>query len=362
MRREGLLRHTVFRPSGETRLQQGLAAMPRPTGSWCGGSRRRDHARGSGDGGPAPGPPRRRARARRGVGTHELRAGDLERDVAAPRAWSLLAARSAIEEEAIARPCPCRPPARTRATAPRVSPPASVCATAMSSRPCACGPPITTAWTPPAASPGAPHRGARPRVAPLRARQFGGARPLHRRPHQLDDAAGRADPARLLAARFRPRADAGRAWRHERLLVGVAEGGAGLSYGLGQRGVWSAMADIGLAAARTATAPAASMSAPPSPCSGRSPTAPPSPPAAATGSASASVSATPTSCASARATASPPISRFGSSWRSRTRAAACSRSCSPPSTGTSDGQGPAARRPRPGPRPRRLQPGSSSSR
>ncbi|MEZ5906490.1 MAG: DUF4105 domain-containing protein [Geminicoccaceae bacterium] len=28
VRREGLLRHTVFRPSGETRLQQGLAAMP----------------------------------------------------------------------------------------------------------------------------------------------------------------------------------------------------------------------------------------------------------------------------------------------------------------------------------------------
>lgn len=105
--RQGLLRRTVYRPSGETRLRHDLAAMTPDERVLAQGLA-------AGEIGPDAvarsglSPPRQAAvleLAEASV-THELRTGDLERDLAAGRARSLLAARSRLEEKADQPPVP----------------------------------------------------------------------------------------------------------------------------------------------------------------------------------------------------------------------------------------------------------------
>ncbi len=99
--RKGLLRGTVFRPSGETRLRHGLAAMSAD-------ERALVEALGAGeldaDALAATGLPLPRQAAVLELAeasvTHRLRTGDLERDTAASRARSLLTARSQIAPKA----------------------------------------------------------------------------------------------------------------------------------------------------------------------------------------------------------------------------------------------------------------------
>lgn len=105
--RQGLLRRTVYRPSGETRLRHDLAAMTPDERVLAQGLA-------AGEIGPDAvaraglSPPRQAAvleLAEASV-THELRTGDLERDLAAGRARSLLATRSRLKEKADQPPVP----------------------------------------------------------------------------------------------------------------------------------------------------------------------------------------------------------------------------------------------------------------
>ncbi|MGI9435265.1 MAG: Lnb N-terminal periplasmic domain-containing protein [Geminicoccaceae bacterium] len=96
--RKGLLRRTVFRPSGETRVQHGLASMT---------AAERDLVQQLAAASITPEDeaianlpePREAAilELAEAFVTHELKTGALVREAAAPRAWSLLAARSHVE-------------------------------------------------------------------------------------------------------------------------------------------------------------------------------------------------------------------------------------------------------------------------
>jgi hypothetical protein len=248
VRREGLLRHTVFRPSGETRLQQGLVAMPPAD---------RKLVRGLASGAISPeeaaasnmSPPRLAAvleLAEASV-THELRAGDLERDVAAPRAWSLLAARSEIAEPAD------RPPVPVPATRPDQGHGSARLAAGIGVRD---GDVFQALRLRPAYHDGLDPAGGFARGAGIEALD------LELRHYQGDNSVVLDRFTAVRISSMAPRDELIRpvSWRLdfglERMrvergdtkgaLVGVAEGGAGLGYGLGQQGVWSAMADIGL--------------------------------------------------------------------------------------------------------------------
>lgn len=98
LEREGLFGQAVFRPSGQTRIGQGLAGLT------ADGQRLvQDLAdsRASPDDAAADLPPARRAallELAETFVTHQMESGDLERDAAASRALTLLRARSGIEE------------------------------------------------------------------------------------------------------------------------------------------------------------------------------------------------------------------------------------------------------------------------
>lgn len=248
MQREGLLRHTVFRPSGETRLQQGLAAMPPAdrelVRELASGQLAAEQATSSG----LP-PPRLAAvleLAEASV-THELRAGDLERDVAAPRAWSLLAARSRIAEAAD------RPPVPVPATRPDQGHGSARLAAGIGVRD---GDIFEALRLRPAYHDGLDPAGGFARGAAIEALD------IELRHYQDDNSLVLDRFTAVRISSLTPRDELIRpiSWRLdfglERMrvergdtkgaLVGVAEGGAGYSYGFGQQGVWSAMADLGL--------------------------------------------------------------------------------------------------------------------
>ena len=107
LRREGLLQRAVFRPSSETRIQHGLSTMT---------AAERDLVEQLASGAVTPEqaetsdltPPQLAdvLELAEAFVTYQLRTGTLERDVAAGRAWSLLAARSRIEAETERPPVP----------------------------------------------------------------------------------------------------------------------------------------------------------------------------------------------------------------------------------------------------------------
>ena len=101
LRRKGLLRRAIFRPSGQTKIVRGLAEL---------NAAERQLAQRLTTGDAAPDDPdmttlplpRQAAllELAEAFVTYQMELGDLERDVAAKRAWSLLAARSQIAESA----------------------------------------------------------------------------------------------------------------------------------------------------------------------------------------------------------------------------------------------------------------------
>ncbi len=99
--RSGLLRQTVFRPSGETKIRHGLATMTTTERELV-----QDLAadRMTPEQVLSAGLPQPRHAAvlelAEAFVTHQLKTGDIERDAAAGRAWSLLAARSQIDAKA----------------------------------------------------------------------------------------------------------------------------------------------------------------------------------------------------------------------------------------------------------------------
>ncbi len=99
LEQEGLFKQTVFRPSGQTRITEGLAAL-----SPVGRSLVRDLAAGTAspdDDLALDLSPARRAAAlelAETFVTHQMETGDLERDAAASRALTLLRARSGIDD------------------------------------------------------------------------------------------------------------------------------------------------------------------------------------------------------------------------------------------------------------------------
>ncbi len=107
LRREGLLERAVFRPSSETRIQHGLGTMS---------AAERDLVQELASGAVTPEQaatsdltPSQLAgvlELAEAFVTYQLRTGELERDTAARRAWSLLAARSAIEAPTDQPPLP----------------------------------------------------------------------------------------------------------------------------------------------------------------------------------------------------------------------------------------------------------------
>lgn len=98
LRREGLLRQSVFRPSAETRIQQGLVAMTVAERALV-----RELAEGeiapeqASQSGLTPTRVAAVLELAEAFVTYELRTGNLDREVAAGRAWSLLAARSRVD-------------------------------------------------------------------------------------------------------------------------------------------------------------------------------------------------------------------------------------------------------------------------
>jgi len=98
LERKGLFKSTTFRPSGQTEILQGLAGLDADEQGLV-----RDLANGvlKPDGDAVQNLPPARQAAALELGEafvgHRMETGDLDRDVAAERAWSLLAARSQIE-------------------------------------------------------------------------------------------------------------------------------------------------------------------------------------------------------------------------------------------------------------------------
>jgi hypothetical protein len=103
LERKGLFRQAQFRPSGQTRISHGLASLP-PA------ERRQVQRLAAGEEVEMEAlPPGRQAVAlelAEAFVNHQLETGDLERDEAAARAWSLLAARSRIDAKADRPPVP----------------------------------------------------------------------------------------------------------------------------------------------------------------------------------------------------------------------------------------------------------------
>ena len=113
LEREGLFKSATFRPSGQTQINQGLIGL-----TVEGRKLVRDLADGtiSADDAEVQALPKARQAAVFELGeayiTHRMETGDLDRDAAAKRTWSLLAARSQIDEKSD------QPPVRAPETRP----------------------------------------------------------------------------------------------------------------------------------------------------------------------------------------------------------------------------------------------------
>ncbi len=246
--REGLFQGAVFRPSGQTRIREGFEALT-PEG--------RALARDLAEGALTPESPEAAALPPAGQAaaielaqslvTYRMETGDLSRDVAAERAWALLAARSRIEEGADL------PPIEVPATRPDQGHDSARFGVGLGLRD---GRPFAALRLRPAYHddldpsggyvPGAGidflafelrHYDDGPAVTLERLTGVG-IRSMTPRTELLQPISWWLN-AGIERLRVRRTAEEG-------ALIGVFEGGAGLSYGPGERDIWSATLDLGL--------------------------------------------------------------------------------------------------------------------